>query len=61
MFLSAATTIVISKYMGDGKFVLIGNIIETEFITNSAWGNGSDINDFACNNLIDIMAYKQSY
>lgn len=43
VFLSAATTIVISKYMGDGKFVLIGNIIETEFITNSAWGNGSAI------------------
>lgn len=43
VFLSAATTIVISKYMGDGKYVLIGNIIETEFITNSAWGRGSAI------------------
>lgn len=43
VFLSSATTIVISKYLGGGKYNLIGNIIETEFITNSNWGYGSSI------------------
>ena len=43
VFLSSATTIAISKYLGGGKYNLIGNIIETEFITNSAWGYGSAI------------------
>lgn len=43
VFLSTATTIVISKYLGEGKYVLIGNIIENEFITNSRWSYGSAI------------------
>ncbi len=43
VFLSAATTIVISKYLGDGKYMLIGNIIETQFIENAQWSYGSAI------------------
>lgn len=43
VFLSSATTITITKYLGEGRYFLIGNLIETEFITNSRWGFGSAI------------------
>ncbi len=43
VFLSTATTIVISKYLGAGKYTLIGNIIENEFILTSNWSRGSSI------------------
>jgi len=43
VFLSCTTTITISKYLGEGRYFLIGNLIETEFITNSRWGFGSAI------------------
>lgn len=42
-FLSCATTITITKYLGEGRYFLIGNLIETEFITNSRWSFGSAI------------------
>ena len=59
VFLSAATTIVISKYMGDGKVVLIGNIIETEFITNSAWGRGSAISMILLAIILVMMVFTK--
>ena len=37
VFLSCTTTITISKYLGEGRYFLIGNVIENEFITNSRW------------------------
>lgn len=43
VFLSSATTITITKYLGEGRYFLIGNLIETEFITNSRWSFGSAI------------------
>ena len=43
VFLSCTTTITISKYLGEGRYFLIGNVIENEFITNSRWGFGSAI------------------
>jgi spermidine/putrescine transport system permease protein len=43
VFLSCTTTITISKYLGEGRYFLIGNLIENEFITNSRWGFGSAI------------------
>lgn len=42
-FLSCATSITITKYLGEGRYFLIGNLIETEFITNSRWSFGSAI------------------
>lgn len=42
-FLGCATTITITKYLGEGRYFLIGNLIETEFITNSRWSFGSAI------------------
>lgn len=41
VFLSSATTITITKYLGEGRYFLIGNLIETEFLTNSRWSFGS--------------------
>lgn len=43
VFLSCTTTITISKYLGEGRYFLVGNLIENEFITNSRWGFGSAI------------------
>lgn len=53
VFLSSATTITITKYLGEGRYFLIGNLIETEFITNSRWSFGSAISVIL---LIFIMA-----
>lgn len=53
VFLSSATTITITKYLGEGRYFLIGNLIESEFITNSRWSFGSAISVIL---LIFIMA-----
>ena len=42
VMLPSATTLVIPKYLGEGR-VLIGNIIENQFIKNGNWNYGSAI------------------
>ncbi|MGL4949492.1 MAG: hypothetical protein ACRC5M_03835 [Anaeroplasmataceae bacterium] len=55
VFLSTTTTIVISKYLGEGKYVLIGNIIEQEFIINSRWSYGSAISIILLGIIMTIL------
>ncbi len=43
VFLPAVSTFVIPKFLGGGNFVLIGNLIETQFITVGEWHFGSAI------------------
>ncbi len=43
VFLPAVSTFVIPKLLGGGNFVLIGNLIETQFITVGEWHFGSAI------------------
>lgn len=41
VFMPAVTTFVISRLLGGGQFMLIGNLIEQQFLTTSDWGFGS--------------------
>ncbi len=43
VFLPAVSTFVIPKFLGGGNYVLIGNLIETQFITVGEWHFGSAI------------------
>lgn len=43
VFLPAVSSFFIPKLLGGGKFVLIGNIIENQFLTAGNWGFGSAI------------------
>ena len=41
VFMPAVTTFVISKLLGGGQFILIGNLIEQQFLSSNEWGFGS--------------------
>lgn len=43
VFLPAVSSFFIPKLLGGGQFVLIGNVIETQFLTTGNWGFGSAI------------------
>ena len=43
VFIPALTTFLISKLLGGGKILLIGNIIEEEFTQASNWHLGSGL------------------
>ncbi|MBN2849769.1 MAG: ABC transporter permease, partial [Erysipelotrichaceae bacterium] len=42
-FLPAVSTFVIPKFLGGGQYMLIGNLIENQFITVGEWNFGSAI------------------
>ena len=41
VFMPAVTTFVISRLLGGGQFMLIGNLIEQQFLSSGDWGFGS--------------------
>lgn len=43
VFLPAVSSFFIPKLLGGGQYVLIGNVIETEFLTSGNWNFGSAI------------------
>ncbi len=43
VFLPAVSSFFIPKLLGGGQFVLIGNVIETQFLTAGDWNSGSAI------------------
>ncbi len=43
VFLPAVSSFFIPKLLGGGKYVLIGNVIESQFLTSGDWGFGSAI------------------
>jgi len=43
VFLPAVSSFFIPKLLGGGQYVLIGNVIETQFLTAGDWGFGSAI------------------
>lgn len=43
VFLPAVSSFFIPKLLGGGQFVLIGNVIETQFLTSGNWNFGSAI------------------
>ena len=43
VFLPSVSSFVIPKLLGGGQYVLIGNVIETQFLTSGNWNFGSAI------------------
>jgi spermidine/putrescine transport system permease protein len=43
VFLPAVSSFFIPKLLGGGQYVLIGNVIENQFLTTGRWGFGSAI------------------
>ncbi len=43
VFMPAVTTFVISRLLGGGQFMLVGNLIEQQFLTTRDWGFGSSL------------------
>jgi spermidine/putrescine transport system permease protein len=43
VFLPAVSSFFIPKLLGGGQYVLIGNVIENQFLTTGKWGFGSAI------------------
>ncbi|ACL20608.1 spermidine/putrescine transport system permease protein [Desulfitobacterium sp. LBE] len=43
VFMPAVTTFVISRLLGGGQYMLIGNLIEQQFLTTGDWGFGSSL------------------
>ena len=43
VFMPSVSTFVISNLLGGGQYMLIGNLIETQFTTMSNWNFGSAI------------------
>ena len=43
VFLPAVSSFVIPKLLGGGQYVLVGNVIETQFLTSGDWNFGAAI------------------
>jgi len=43
VFMPAVTTFVISRLLGGGQYMLIGNLIEQQFLVTGDWGFGSSL------------------
>jgi spermidine/putrescine transport system permease protein len=43
VFLPAVSSFFIPKLLGGGQYMLIGNVIENQFLTTGKWGFGSAI------------------
>lgn len=56
VFLPAVSSFFIPKLLGGGQYVLIGNVIETQFLTTGNWGFGSAISLIMAVIIIAAMA-----
>ena len=56
VFLPAVSSFFIPKLLGGGQYVLIGNVIETQFLTTGNWGFGSAISLIMAIIIIIAMA-----
>lgn len=56
VFLPAVSSFFIPKLLGGGQYVLIGNVIETQFLTTGNWGFGSAISLIMSIIIIATMA-----
>lgn len=59
VFLMAISTFVIPKLLGGGQYVLIGNLIETQFVTVGDWNFGSAISLILAVIIIVFMRFMK--
>ena len=61
VFMPAVTTFVISRLLGGGQFLLIGNLIEELFLKSGEWGFGSALSIIMMILILFSMAIMSRY
>lgn len=61
VFVPALTSFVISNLLGGGKVLLIGNVIEQEFMQNMNWNMGSGLSIVLMVFVVASMAFMNSH
>ncbi|HZJ58099.1 MAG TPA: ABC transporter permease [Clostridia bacterium] len=61
VFMPAVTTFVISRLLGGGQFLLIGNLIEELFLKSGEWGFGSALSIIMMILILFSMAIMSKY
>ena len=61
VFMPAVTTFVISRLLGGGQFMLIGNLIEQQFLSSGDWGFGSALSVIMMILILLSMGILQRY
>jgi spermidine/putrescine transport system permease protein len=61
VFMPAVTTFVISRLLGGGQFMLIGNLIEQQFLSSGDWGFGSALSVIMMLLILLSMGIMQRY
>ena len=61
VFMPAVSTFVISKLLGGGQFMLLGNLIEQQFMSIGDWNFGSAISIFMMIMILISMAFMSKF
>lgn len=61
VFMPAVSTFVISRILGGGQYMLLGNLIETQFTTMNDWNFGSAIAIFMMIIILLSMAFMNKF
>jgi len=61
VFMPAVTTFVISRLLGGGRFTLIGNLIEQQFLSSGDWGFGSALSVIMMLLILASMGIMSKY
>lgn len=61
VFMPAVTTFVISRLLGGGQYMLIGNVIEQQFLAIGNWGFGSALSVLMMVLIMISMAFLSRY
>ena len=61
VFMPAVSTFVISKLLGGGKIMLVGNLIEQQFMTVGDWNFGSAVSIFMMILILISMALMNKF
>ena len=61
VFMPAVSTFVISKLLGGGQYMLLGNLIEQQFMTVGDWHFGSSVSIFMMIMILLSMAFMNKF
>ena len=61
VFMPAVSTFVISKLLGGGKIMLVGNLIEQQFMAVGDWHFGSAVSIFMMILILLSMAFMNKF
>ena len=61
VFMPAVSTFVISKLLGGGQFMMVGNLIEQQFMSTGDWNFGSAVSIFMMILILLSMAFMNRF